>query len=243
MVIVFLIPIVFIILIVCALASNAKDESAKNDLESHLNEIKFEYAKKYLFKKDGNYVLFACDKDNSEIVVIDRVFGEINELDRINYKFDMLYSNLDLIESSDIKRILLLINKELKQILYIDFDKSLEKKYLNWSDILSIELMSETKSVTNRSTSSTVGRAIVGGVIGGGVGAIIGGTTGSSTTINSENCYGVRIYTRLLDIPYIEIRLKDYIKENDYLYKSKVEKEIRDIYSIFSIIIDSERNK
>ena len=97
MVIVFLIPIVFIILIVCAIASNAKDKSAKNDLESHLNEIKFEYAKKYSFKKDGNYVLFACDKDNSEIVVIDRVFGELHELDRINYKYDMFYSNLEFI--------------------------------------------------------------------------------------------------------------------------------------------------
>lgn len=243
MVIVFLIPIVFILLIVCAFASNAKDESAKNDLESHLNEIQFDYAKKYSFKKEGNYVLFAYDKDKSEIVVIDRVFGEINELDRINYKYDMFYSNLEFIESSDIKRIVLLINKELKQILYIIYEDSLKKGYLDWSDILSVELMSKTKSVTNSSTSSTVGRAVIGGLVGGGVGAIIGGATASSTSINVEDCYGIRINTRLLDMPYIELRLKDYMKENDYLYKSKVEKEIRDIYSIFSIIIDSEKDK
>jgi hypothetical protein len=243
MVIVFLIPIVFIILIVCALASNAKDESAKNDLESHLNEIKFEYAKKYSFKKDGNYVLFACDKDNSEIVVIERVFGELHELDRINYKYDMFYSNLEFIEYSDIKRIVLLINKELKQILYISYEDSLKKGYLDWSDILSVELMSKIKSVTNTSTSSTVGRAVIGGLVSGGVGAIIGGATASSTSINVEDCYGIRINTRLLDMPYMELRLKDYMKDNDYVYKSKVEKEIRDIYSILSIIIDSERNK
>lgn len=239
--IVFIIPIVLLISIIIAFVEKAKDESAENDFNEHLNKMNFDALKKNIFKnKYGIYVLFAFNKNNSEVEVAKRDYGVTSEIEKIKFEYNMLFSNLDFLESSDIQRVTFLINQDSRKILFIGYNDSIEKYVINWSDILSVELMVENKSTTKHSTSSTIGRTIVGGVIGGGVGAIIGGTTGSTETINVEDCFGIRINTRLLNMPYIEMRIKDYFKDKDFQYKSKVEKEIRQIYSIFSIIIDSE---
>lgn len=75
-------------------------------------------------------------------------------------------------------------------------------KLFNFSEILSVEIIKDGKSITNVSRSSQIGGALVGGILAGGVGAVIGGLSGSSTTMESTSTINLGITVNDFSNPY-----------------------------------------
>lgn len=121
---------------------------------------------------------------------------------------------------------------------------------INYEDIISVQLLEDNHTVSEKSTGRTIGGAIVGGVLAGGAGAIVGGLSGSSKNLNLHSSVKVKILLRNSSTPSITIDcfnamtmtiegkpVKDGSVEY-YIYKQGLDQANR-IVDIVSVIIDA----
>ena len=123
-------------------------------------------------------------------------------------------------------------------------------KVFNYEDIISVQLLEDNQTVSQKSTGRTIGGALVGGVLAGGAGAIVGGLSGSSKNLNLHSSVKVKILLRNSSTPSITIDcfnastmtvegkpVKDGSMEY-YIYKQGLDHANR-IVDMVSVIIDA----
>lgn len=100
------------------------------------------------------------------------------------------------------------IDKDKKKILIIIADNPEEKAnsfLLDYSDIISVELLEDSNLIYSKSTVRTIGGGLFGGLVAGGAGAIIGGLSGSSKEKKKVSNIKIKLLVRNLDNPSIEL--------------------------------------
>ena len=147
----------------------------------------------------------------------------------------------------------------IKSLYTIAFDHDQQKmlflvgktpRVFNYADIISVQLLEDNQTVSQKSTGRTIGGALVGGVLAGGAGAIVGGLSGSSKNLNLHSSVKVKILLRNSSSPSIMIdcfnastmtvdgkSVNDESVEN-YIYKQGLDRANR-IVDMISVIIDA----
>lgn len=221
--------------------NSKKEEKFNNKLAECLKNLSFEMGHCECCDVSLSKKLYYIEnKEKTEIIVLKYSSGDFELKYRKNFMFNVSVYNFKKLSDYQTKYGIF-INENERKILIIESRKdenvTVRDRLLEWSDILSVELLSRNKVVSDKSTTSTIGRSVVGGVLGGGVGAVIGGATASTRSVSFDNCYGVRIVVRKLDDPYIEI---EFCNKYEDIIASQVEQDAQRLYQLCSIIIDSE---
>lgn len=137
----------------------------------------------------------------------------------------------------------------------IGFSSNNKKTFINFTDIIGVELIENGNIVIKKNTTRTIGGAIVGGVLAGGAGAIVGGLSGSSTQKNKVTSVQVKILLRNIDKPSLDIicfeswmnskivkTFRENRQEEDYVYRIGKRNAV-EIKDLISVIIDRIDNK
>ena len=132
------------------------------------------------------------------------------------------------------------IDQEKKKIMVItaeDRDSELRKHIIDFSDIISVELLKDSNVSYSKSTMRTIGGGIVGGVIAGGAGAIVGGLSGGSKEERTISNISVKLLLRNLNLTSITM---ECLKNGSILDNSDSPfiKEAQSIIDHVSVIID-----
>lgn len=101
------------------------------------------------------------------------------------------------------------VDNERKKIMIAtaDNDRSLaQKKFINFADIISVELLEDSNVAFSKSAMRTIGGGLVGGAIAGGAGAIIGGLSGDSKVKKKVSKIEIRILVRNQSSPNYVIK-------------------------------------
>lgn len=94
---------------------------------------------------------------------------------------------------------------EQQKMLYLIGQIGQSPAVFNYEDIISVQLLEDNHTVSEKSTGRTIGGALVGGVLAGGAGAIVGGLSGSSKNLNLHSSVKVKILLRNASTPSITI--------------------------------------
>lgn len=101
------------------------------------------------------------------------------------------------------------IDNERKKIMIATADNNrtlAQKKYINFADIISVELLEDSNVAFSKSTMRTIGGGLVGGAIAGGAGAIIGGLSGDSKAKKKVSKIEIKILVRNQSSPTCVIK-------------------------------------
>ena len=142
---------------------------------------------------------------------------------------------------------ILAIDDSSEKILYVT---EKEENLIDYSSVLSVELIEDEMTIQKKSSTRTIGGALVGGVLSGGVGAVIGGLSGSSTEKTKVSQLAVKILLKDIKNPYVIIQCLESIASMDskgmfdkssayYKSRFKYASEIKDLLSIIIDRVDS----
>ena len=101
------------------------------------------------------------------------------------------------------------IDNERKKIMIVTADNSSDvakKRNIDFTDIISVELLEDSNIAFSKSTMRTIGGGIVGGAIAGGAGAVIGGLSGDSKVKKEISKIEVKILLRNQNSPTYTIQ-------------------------------------
>ena len=136
-------------------------------------------------------------------------------LDSLRKKISDLFSVTPTIQfEGELSSYILAIDDSAEKIVYVT---EKEETLIDYSSVLSVELIEDEMTIQKKSSTRTIGGALVGGVLSGGVGAVIGGLSGCTT----EN-------TKVSHLA-IKILLKD-IKKNDTFHS--ISDELEKLYNL-----------
>ena len=115
------------------------------------------------------------------------------------------------------------------------------KRFIDFADIISVELLEDSNIAFSKSTVRTIGGGIVGGAIAGGAGAIIGGLSGDSKAEKRVSSVEIKILLRNQNSPSCVIKCYDgkgtSLKTTSFVYKEVIQ-EAKNIVDYISVIID-----
>lgn len=134
---------------------------------------------------------------------------------------------------------LIYLDNDAKEMLVLSSKNISNPKKIKYSDILSVELILDSNTISQKSLTGTIGRSIIGGAIAGDAGAIIGGTTSKS---NSQDvCKFIQCVVTVRDIqdPILNITLCNSEEGIKNVRQSDVYKQALLLMNTFSVIIDS----
>jgi len=163
------------------------------------------------------------------IIFILGVIITINDGVKAENNKEELYKNISDIPytkhfvSEDGKRSIML-DDESKDIHLYDANNI---KQINYKDILQVEVMEDSKSITQTSRGSQAAGTILGGLALGGAGAIIGGVTADKKHANKVKTIGLRIVANDTNNPIHEFQIIDFER-----YASTEEREYKENYNI-----------
>ena len=88
-------------------------------------------------------------------------------------------------------------------------------------DIVSVELIEDGKTISKTNRGSQLFGAAIGAVTFGAVGGIIGGLSGASRSTNNVSKNSIHIFTRDIDVPFVEIRVFEGVPvdKSNFTYK------------------------
>ncbi|MGV2887900.1 hypothetical protein [Paenibacillus taichungensis] len=130
----------------------------------------------------------------------------------------------------------------------VSFDENQEKflitnleqnEIINFSDIISCEIMRDDISISKTSRGSQLGGAIIGGALAGGVGAVIGGLSGTQKHESKSKSVYLKVVVDSLSNPTRELyffKSALYTDNNDYVLKESF-KQASNWHDLLSIII------
>jgi hypothetical protein len=149
----------------------------------------------------------------------------------VNFECTHVFSNLDLYDkkSNDITPMSLLVNeKENKLLVVAYYNNACVVQTLNFSEILSVEVVKDSKTIT-------VGSMVHGGT---GIGSVLVG--GSSINTVSENVtlsFQIKVVTRIISMPFFMFDI--YCKTHKRSYMGSQERtRATQLLSVLSIIVD-----
>ena len=107
------------------------------------------------------------------------------------------------IKITDDDRYVFAVDNNRRKVMIINVDKKelLSQYFIDFADIISVELLEDSKISFSKSTTRIIGGGIAGGVIAGGAGAIIGGLSGDSKLEKKVSSLQVKILVRNQNIP------------------------------------------
>lgn len=120
---------------------------------------------------------------------------------------------------------------------------SITCKEIDFSSIISVELINSGTTIFQKSITGTVGRALVGGVLAGGVGAIVGGTTGAVAKEDKCTSLVTKLMIRDISNPIHEIywyRSFEGQSNIEYFAEYKSAQKAKDIISTIIDKVESE---
>ena len=182
-IIVFSIPVAFLIFVIWAIASNSTTNTIKKSLEEYIKSKGIEPKSNFTISQDRVYLTWDSRKHCILFLQKGDTDSEIEEQIFENYECCKMIHFEDTLHKSTIY-----VDDKNKKVLFIEYytgfssiDK-LKIKEIEIEDILELSIEADFKNSSKRSTVSTIGRATVGGVVAGGVGSLVGASTASVDT-------------------------------------------------------------
>lgn len=134
------------------------------------------------------------------------------------------------------------IDQEKRKIMIVTADNSsalARKSYINFADIISVELLEDSNIAFSKSTMRTIGGGIVGGAIAGGAGAVIGGLSGDSKVKKEVSRIEIKILLRNQNVPtHVITCYNDVPLDVSSAGYNSIIKTAREIVDHISVIID-----
>ena len=112
-----------------------------------------------------------------------------------------------------------------------------DSKLINFSDILSCEIIKDGITVTKTSRGSQIVGTVIGGAIMGGAGAIIGGLSGKKTSSEKLSYVILQLGINGINDPVFKIEPYYIFKDKNYTYKEPNLNEAEEWLTIFKIIM------
>lgn len=96
-----------------------------------------------------------------------------------------------------------------------------QKNIFDFKNIVSVELIEDGKTISKTNRGSQLFGAAIGAVTFGAVGGIIGGLSGASRSTNNVSKNSIHIFTRDIDVPFVEIRVFEGVPvdKSNFTYK------------------------
>lgn len=140
------------------------------------------------------------------------------------------------------------IDEEKRKIMIVTADNSdapAKKHYIDFGDIISVELLEDSNIAFSKSTMRTIGGGLVGGAIAGGAGAVIGGLSGDSKMKKEVSKIEVKILLRNQSSPAYTIQCYNSgtpmdVSSPGYNIITKTAREIVDHISVIIDMMDRE---
>ncbi len=138
---------------------------------------------------------------------------------------------------------LVAVDDKRKKVLLYNFDDSNPSyKVINYTDLLSVAIITDGKMISEKSTMRTIGGALVGSAIMGSAGAVVGGLSGDATMGEKIGKVLVKFILRDISTPSFEIVFLDMmpIKPSavDYYKVERALKKANEIKDLTAIVID-----
>ena len=137
------------------------------------------------------------------------------------------------------------IDNERRKIMIVTADNKRDearKRFIDFADIISVELLEDSNITFSKSTIRTIGGSIVGGAIAGGTGTIIGGLSGDSKVEKRVSSVEIKILLRDQKSPSCVIKCYDgegsSMKTDNLIYKENIIQPAKKIVDHISVIID-----
>jgi hypothetical protein len=132
------------------------------------------------------------------------------------------------------------VDEERKKICLIDgMCKDIEPKIISYHDLLSVELLEDSETITKTERSSQIGGALIGGLALGGIGAVIGGLSGRTETTGKVGKIILRLIVNDMAKPIHEVyflNLENGIGKKSSRYQDAIQKA-RHWHSLMEIVI------
>lgn len=133
-------------------------------------------------------------------------------------------------------------NRKVMIVLANNNETNARTRIVNFSDIISVDLLEDSNTIFSKSTMRTIGGGLVGGVLAGGAGAIVGGLSGNNKGKREVSRISVKLLVRNQDVPSIIIDCYNgspmtTTGMTEVLYKQTL-KEAQSIVDHVSVIID-----
>lgn len=140
------------------------------------------------------------------------------------------------------------IDEKKRKIMIVTADNSdapAKKRYIDFADIISVELLEDSNIAFSKSTMRTIGGGLIGGAIAGGAGAVIGGLSGDSKMKKEVSKIEIKILLRNQSSPAYTIRCYNgytpmEVSSSDYNIITKTAIEIVDHISVIIDMMDRE---
>ncbi|MCM1567810.1 MAG: hypothetical protein NC238_18025 [Dehalobacter sp.] len=117
------------------------------------------------------------------------------------------------------------IDENTKKICLIKNMPTVSTRIINYNDIISSEILEDSKTITKSQRGSQIGGAVVGGLLLGGVGAVIGGLSGKKQAETKVKKIDLQIIINDIANPMHNIIfLNIETKKDGIIYRSAIEK-------------------
>lgn len=122
---------------------------------------------------------------------------------------------------------------------------STHHKVIDYTDLVSVEILEDGSSVTKTSRISQLGGVVVGGLVLGGAGAVIGGLSGKKVTNDKVERLSLKIVVNNISNPIHEVLLQNTPSQKGGLINKQAANEARQWASVIEVLIkraDHEHN-
>lgn len=161
------------------------------------------------------------------VIAISQIIGNsdkkkklLNEFENIqNFTPSQKFISKDLVTA-------IAIDESTQKICFLSYSQNnINKKIINYNDILSSELFIDNDTITKTSRMSQAGGTLVGAALLGGVGAVIGGLSGTKTSSDMVKRIDLRLVINDMANPTYDINfLNIQTKKNSLIYNDSLNK-------------------
>lgn len=238
-IIVFSIPVAFLIFVIWAIASNSTTNTIKKSLEEHIKSKGIEPESNFTISQDRVYLTWDSRKHCILFLQKGDADSEIEEQIFENYDCCKMIHFEDTLHKSTIY-----VDDKNKKVLFVEYYTGfssideLKIKEIEIEDILELSIEADFKNSSKRSTLSTIGRATVGGVVAGGVGSLVGASTASVDT--TALCVSLSLQFKLNSVqePNFSIRTFSDYKGMPGIKHTEVYKKTLELQDTISVILN-----
>lgn len=219
-----------------------KDNAINKLIQQELNERNFIASN--IIRNNSLYIATDLHKDKIIIIKYNEEKSKILDVQLISYHTTSFLSNGIQINGEHCflyseNATLIYLDDDAKEMLVLSSENISNPKKIKFSDVLSVELIIDSNTITKKSLTDTIGRSIIGGAIAGNAGAIIGGTTGKSNSQDVCKLLQCIVTIRNIQEPILSITLCDCKEGIKDVKQSDEYKQALILMNTFSIIIDS----
>ena len=219
-----------------------RDNTINKLIQQELNERNFTASN--IIRDNSLYIATDLYKDKIIIIKYNEEKNKILDVQLISYHTTSFLSNgikingeYCFLYSKNVT--LIYLDDDAKEMLVLSSENISNPKIIKFADVLSVEVIIDSNTISKKSLTDTIARSIIGGAIAGNAGAIIGGTTSKSN--NQDVCKLLQCIVTIRNIqePILSITLCDCKEGIKDVKQSDEYKQALILMNTFSVIIDS----